>query len=220
METAYADSWPDMAQSCDIDLWVMKWRSAWPIFHGPAILLCILKTIWCMNIIIWDYESVWRDVWPQSNFRSVWPIFHGPVKTIWCMNNTLPDYGSVWPNIWPKNKCRSLWPIFHGPVIYLISWRLFVVCTSYFGIMKQYDAIFDLKTDIGHCDFYFMVQWFCLVSGRLFDMWTSLFRIMIQYDPTFDLKINVGHCVLYFMIKCFALYLKDYLMYEHHYLGL
>ena len=26
----------------------------------------ILKTIWCMNIIIWDYESVWHDVWPQN----------------------------------------------------------------------------------------------------------------------------------------------------------
>ena len=24
METTYADSWSDMAQSCDIDLWVME----------------------------------------------------------------------------------------------------------------------------------------------------------------------------------------------------
>ena len=38
METTYADSWSDMAQPCDMDLWVMKWRSAWPIFHGPVIL--------------------------------------------------------------------------------------------------------------------------------------------------------------------------------------
>ena len=28
METTYADSWSDMAQSYDIDLWVMKLRSA------------------------------------------------------------------------------------------------------------------------------------------------------------------------------------------------
>ena len=27
------------------------------IFHGPVILPYILKTI-CMNIILWDYESV------------------------------------------------------------------------------------------------------------------------------------------------------------------
>ena len=38
METTYADSWSDMAQPCNMDLWVMKWRSAWPIFHGPVIL--------------------------------------------------------------------------------------------------------------------------------------------------------------------------------------
>ena len=52
METTYADSWSDMAQPCDMDLWVMKWRSAWPIFHGPVILPYILKTIWCMYIIL------------------------------------------------------------------------------------------------------------------------------------------------------------------------
>ena len=41
------------------------------------------RLIWCMNIIIWDYESVWPkvwpDVWPQNKCRSMWPIFHGPV---------------------------------------------------------------------------------------------------------------------------------------------
>ena len=66
METTYADSWSDMTQSYNIDLWVMKWRSAWPIFHGPVILPFILKTIWCMYIILWEYESVWPDVWPQN----------------------------------------------------------------------------------------------------------------------------------------------------------
>ena len=69
----------------------------------------ILKTIWCMNNIIWDYESVWPKVWPQNKYRSAWPIFHGPVilsyilKTIWCMYIILWEYESVWPDIWPKN---------------------------------------------------------------------------------------------------------------------
>ena len=81
----------------------------WPIFHGPMILPYILKTIWCMNIIIWDYESVWPKVWPQNKYRSLWPIFHGPVilpyilKTIWCMYIILREYESVWPDVWPKN---------------------------------------------------------------------------------------------------------------------
>ena len=39
-------------------------------------------------------------------------------------------------------------------------------------------------------------------------------------DPRFDLKINVGHCDFYSMVQCFALYPEDYLMYEHHSLGL
>ena len=95
----------------------MKWRSAWPIFHSPLILPYILKTIWCMNITLWDYESEWPDVWPQNKCRSLWPIFHGPVilpyivKTVWCMNILLRNYESVWPDVWPKNKCRSR--VFH-----------------------------------------------------------------------------------------------------------
>ena len=79
METTYADSWSDMAQSCDNDLWVMKWRSAWPILHSPVILPYIFKTISFIYTILWDYESVWSDVWPKNKCRSLWPIFYGPV---------------------------------------------------------------------------------------------------------------------------------------------
>ena len=44
---------------------------------------------------------------------------------------------------------------------------------------------------------------------------------MNQYDPMFDLKIIVGYCDLYISWSIdFVLYLGDYLMYEHHYLGL
>ena len=100
----------------------------------------------------------------------------------------------------------------------VISWRLFDVWAILFGIMSQYDPKFDLKINIGHYDLYFMVHWFCLISWRLFDVFTSYFGSMNQYDQTFDLKINVGHCDLY--SSDFALYLEDYLMHEHYYLGL
>ena len=95
--------------------------------------------------------------------------------------------------------------ISRSSVFCLISWRLFDVCTTYFGSMNQYDPAFDLKINVGHCDLYSMVQWFCLISWRLFDVWTMLFGIMSQYDPKFDLKINIGHCDLYFMVQWFCL---------------
>ena len=96
----------------------IKYMSLWPIFHGPVILSYILKTVWRVNIILRDYESVWLDVWPQNKYRSLWPIFHGPlilpyILTIWYMNSILWDYESVWP----QNICRTLWLIFHGSVI-------------------------------------------------------------------------------------------------------
>ena len=101
---------------------------------------------------------------------------------------------------------------------YLISWKLFAAWTSYFGIMSQYDLLLDIKITVGHCDLYFMIQWFCFISWRLFDVWTeilpyilkticcmniilwdyeSYFWIMSQYDLTFDLKINVGDCDIF-----------------------
>ena len=79
MKTTYANRWSDISHHCDIDFWAMKWRSAWPIFHGPMILPYILKTICCMNTILWDYESVWANVWPKIQCRSLWSIFHGSV---------------------------------------------------------------------------------------------------------------------------------------------
>ena len=48
METTYAHSWSDMTQLCDMDLWIMKRRSARPILHGPLILPYILKTVCLM----------------------------------------------------------------------------------------------------------------------------------------------------------------------------
>ena len=124
-------------------------RSWWPIFHGPLILPYILKTIWCMNIILWDNESVWPDIWPQN--KSLWPIFHRPVilpfilKTVWCTNIIIWDYESVWPDIWPQNKCMSVWPIFMVQWFCLISPSLFDGWVSYFQIMRQFDPNFDLN---------------------------------------------------------------------------
>ena len=101
-----------------------------------------------------------------------------------------------------------------------ISWRLFNVWTILFRIMSQYNPKFDLKINIGLYDIYFMVQWFCLIAWRLFDVFSSYFGSMNQYDPTFDPKINVGYCDLYSMFSDLSLYLEDYLMHEHYYLGL
>ena len=106
-ESVWPDSWPQN-----------KWRSPWPLFHGPVILCYILMTIWCMNIILGDYGSVWPDVWLQNKGMSLWPIFHSPLillyisKTIWWMSFIFLDNETVWHKLWPENKCRSAWPIF------------------------------------------------------------------------------------------------------------
>ena len=57
-------------------------RSLWPIFHGRVILPYILKTIWYMNTILWDYEFLWLSVWPKNKCRSLWPILYFLVQWI------------------------------------------------------------------------------------------------------------------------------------------
>ena len=177
----------------------------WPIFHGPLILLYILKTIWCMNIILWDYESVWHDIWPQNKCRSLWPIFHGPVilPYIWRLFDIWTPYFGIMSQYDLRIFVTPCDLYFMVQWFCLISWKLFSGWTSYFGIMNQYDPTYDLQIFVGHCDLYFMVHWIC--PWRLFDVWTSYFRIMSQYDKTFDLKINVGQCDLHFMVQWFCI---------------
>ena len=181
METTYADSWSDMAQSCDIDLWVMKWRSAWPIFHGTVIL-----PSWLFDVCT-SYLGIMNQYDPR---------FDRKINVGHCDLYFMVQW------------------------FYLVSGRLFDVWTSLFGIMNQYDPRFALTINVNHCDLYFMVQWFCIISWRLFDVWTSYFRIMGQHDQTFDLRINVGHCDLFFMVRWCCLISWRLLMYVHHTSGL
>ena len=90
----YESVWPDMwpPSMC---------RSLWPIFHRPLNLPLILKTVWCVNILLSDYESIWHDIGPRNKCRSLWPKFHGPVillyilNSIWWMNVILLENESV-----------------------------------------------------------------------------------------------------------------------------
>ena len=104
------------------------------------------------------------------------------------------DFGMWRPRIEPVTSCSPEW------TLYQLSYR-----GRYFGIMSQYDTTFDLKINVGHCDLYFMGQWFCLMSWRLYDIWKPYFGIMSQYDPMCDLKINYCYCDLYFMVQWFCL---------------
>ena len=94
-ESVWPDVWPqNIYSTCDLYFMYIPniCRSLWSIFHGALNLPFILKTVWCMNIILSDYVSVWHKLWPRNKCRSLWPTFHGPVilpfilNSIWWMN--------------------------------------------------------------------------------------------------------------------------------------
>ena len=176
MEPTYANNWSDMAQPCNMDLWVMKWRSAWPIFHSPMILSYILKTIWCMYFFFGSmnqYDPMFDlkisvghcDLHSMVQWFCLisWKLFD-----VWTIFGIMSQYD---PKFDLKINIGHCELYFMVQWFCFISWRPFDVCTSYFGSMNQYDKTFDLKINVGHCDIYSMVQWFCLISWRLFELW-------------------------------------------------
>ena len=84
----------------DIDLaWQENWPEAiyigqWPIFHGPVILCCILKTIWWANVIIEILDPcdakiyLIKSMW-VSDLHFMVQCLSYILKTIWWMNNVL-----------------------------------------------------------------------------------------------------------------------------------
>ena len=66
-----------------------------------------------------------------------------------------PTYADSWSDM--AQPCdMELWVIARSSD-FVITWGLFDVCTSYFGSMNQYDPMFDLNINVGHCDLYSMI---------------------------------------------------------------
>ena len=78
------------------------------------------------------------------------------------------DISSLWPDYWRQNISLLVWPIFHGSVIlpYILNTICWINVTP--GILLPCDPMNDHLLYLGHCDLYFMVQWFCLISWILF----------------------------------------------------
>ena len=105
--------WVDMTQY----LISNKFRSLWLVFHGPVVLPYIVKTIWSINIILWDYEPVWPEVWPQNISRSLWPtlMVHWFCLVSWRLFDILASYFVIMSQCnadFDPKWCRSQWPIF------------------------------------------------------------------------------------------------------------
>ena len=77
------------------------------------------------------------------------------------------DISSLWPDYWCQNISLLVWPIFHGSVI--LPYILNTICWINVppGILVPYDPMNDHLLYLGHCNLYFMVQWFCLISYNI-----------------------------------------------------
>ena len=144
-QTIHGDTWSNISWPYDIDLCVMKRRSAW----RPVISPYILKTIWWINVKLLDNKSVRRNLWPKMN------VSHSDLYfTISNFVLYLEDYliyeghtwdiGSIWHKDWPHKIYVGLWPMFHGAVILLNIFKIIWWINITVGIMDQCDTKIDL----------------------------------------------------------------------------
>ena len=142
----------------------------------------------------WDISSLWPDYWRQNI------SLFGVTYISWFSDFTLYleyylldkchtwDITSMQPNEWPLTISRSLWPIFHGSVIlpYILNTICWINVTP--GILLPCDPMNDHLLYLGHCDLYFMLQWFCLLFLLLFHGELSYLDYYIYVTQWFTYK--------------------------------
>ena len=200
MQTIYADSWSDISWPCDIDLCVMNWRSACAFeewiyggqkcqnlmswlkcrsqryFYGPVILPYVFNSIWWINVILWDNESVWCNFWPRNKFRSQWTIYHGPV----ILSYVLKTIG--WMNIMLWNK-ESVWQVLdvgQNDIYFMVHWFCLAIEVRWFCFLL---FIASQKT------FYWqgaIQASYTVMQQLLLDLWI----LNIQYNLIFYIQQN------------------------------
>ena len=168
-------------------------RSKSPRFHGPVILPYILNTICWTNVtpgILLPCDPMNDHLlylghcdlyFMVSDFALYLEYYLLDKCHTW-------DISSLWPDYWRQNISLLVWPIFHGSVIlpYILNTICWINVTP--GILVPCDPMNDHLLFLGHCDLYFMLQWFCLLFLLLFHGELSYLDYYIYVTKWFTYK--------------------------------
>ena len=93
------------------------------VCHGPVILPSVSWTVWWVNDILLDNESVWHNLWPQNKCRSQWPFISSSsdLALYYGWSSFFSDNVSVWCNLWPHKECQPAWPKFPLILPYILK---------------------------------------------------------------------------------------------------
>ena len=136
-----------------------------------------------MNVILWNYESVWCNDWPHYN------VGHGDLSQSRDYASYLEHY-LWWISYFGKmSQCNAPFDLIicvdHGDIRFMVhwfcptSWKLFDGRIFYVKIMCQCKTKIDLIINVGHGDLYIMVHWFCLIMLRWSQVIFCLFCVCI-----------------------------------------
>ena len=147
-----------------------------------------------LNLVIWTCGS-WSEGQHDLYFTVQWFCLIS-----WRLFDVCTSY------FWSMNqydlKCRSLWPIFHGPVI--VPYTLTI---SWMNIISDYESVWPdawPENKLGHCDLYFMVQWFCyilktiwcmnIILGDYGSVWPDVWPQNKEMAPARGIRAPLGTC--------------------------
>ena len=122
--------------TCNIDLGVMDWKSAWPTCHGTVISVVMVQWFCSISetqIDIWtSYLQIlkWYDTIIHLNIA--WPTCHGSVISVFMV--------------------QWFCPISESP---------FDIWTSYLQIMKWYDTMINLNMNVVSINYMSWFKDFC-----------------------------------------------------------
>ena len=121
----------------------------------------LLKTMWCINIILWNYESVWLDIWPPKHVGhcDLYFMVHWFCHISWRLFDVWTSYFEIMSQNDPTFDRKI--NVGLCDLYFMVQWfcliypRIFDGWMSYFQIMRQCEPNFDLKINRSQHDLQF-----------------------------------------------------------------
>ena len=198
MKLTYADSWSDIGQPCDVDLWVLRWRSAW-----FWLISWRLFYVWTLYFgIVSRYDPTF-DLKINRGHCDLYFMVQWFCLIAWRLFDVWTSYFGIMSRYGPTFDLKI--DVGHCDLYFmvlwfcLISWRLFDVWTSYFGIMLVWPDIWPQNKCRSLWPIFHGPVIVPYISKTIW--WMSV--IFLDNEtvwPKPDLKISIDQHDLYFMV--------------------
>ena len=103
----------------------------------------------------------------------------------WVSKHLCQSFIKVSKNLnFPSHSMDLVYIYIWYDLYFIVWWFCHISLSILYIILRNFEFVwprFDLKADVGHCDLYFMGQWFYFTFWRQFHVWTTYIGMKIHY---------------------------------------